>query len=223
MLGWGDEERCLDLMTAHHLVLGTNSKLQFDEETMRIAVIFGTTEGQVHKLAGYLGDMLRERGAIVEVLDGEIMPRETSLAEYDGVLIGTSVHAGAHQRFIIELADLHQRELNQIPSALFSVSIDPTRDLDEEEADQYNDYFSDQTHWNPVMEATFRGALPKNHYGFMKSLRSEALTRRRHAEIDPEHDYEYMDHITAEGFVDEFIDFLELSETQQPGANRPAP
>jgi menaquinone-dependent protoporphyrinogen oxidase len=159
----------------------------------------------------------------VEVLDGEIMPRETPFSGYDGILIGTSVHAGSHQRFILELADIHHRELNQIPSALFSVSIPPAQDFDEKKADDYNNYFSDQTHWNPIMEATFRGALPPNHLGIMKSLRTEALNRRRHNEIDVEHDYEFIDHITAEGFIDEFIDFLELHQTQQPGSTRPAP
>ena len=88
----------------------------------RILVVYATGYGQTARIAGRMADLLRHVGDDVTVLDAARSPQLLTVRAYDGVIVGSPVAFGRHQRSIRRFVLEHQDELNTRPSVFFSVS-----------------------------------------------------------------------------------------------------
>src|SRR5690554_5572978 len=87
----------------------------------RILIIYGTTHGQTAKIARFLGDEIRARGAEPDVvLAGEGAPGP---AGYAGVIVAASLHAGGFQRSVARWVRQHRARLREPHTAFLAVCL----------------------------------------------------------------------------------------------------
>ena len=88
----------------------------------KILIAYGTTEGQTARIADHIADAIRKRGVEAQALD---LKRSTdvSLEDYDGVIVGGSIHIGKHQDHVVDFVRANRFALERLPSAFFSVSL----------------------------------------------------------------------------------------------------
>ena len=67
----------------------------------RICIAFATGEGQTAKIADYIADVVRTEGLEADTVDiGHA--RDGALAGYDGIIVGSSIHMGKHDKHAVE-------------------------------------------------------------------------------------------------------------------------
>jgi menaquinone-dependent protoporphyrinogen oxidase len=186
----------------------------------RILMGFSTSEGQTAKVAEQVARTLRAAGCEVDVHDvGEISHR--SLADYDGVVLGASIHMGRHQPRMEKFVRNHRDELAGKPNAFFSVSMTASNS-DEKHQRQAEDcvhVFEQQTGWKPAMFALFAGALAYTHYGFILRFVIKRIAKKEGGPTDTSRDYELTNWESVAHFAEDFLRMLGMPSTNE----QPAP
>ena len=172
----------------------------------RIAVMYSTTEGQTEKIARHIADYLRTHGVDVALMHAGEVPLDYTLENSDAVVLGASIHVGHHQDDITEYVKKHANELNEIPSAFFSVSLSANDDM--EQAEEFVEEFSKKTGWKPDHGAAFRGALQYSKYNFIKRALMRSISEKHGGDTDTSKDYEYTDWSRVEAFAGRFLESL---------------
>lgn len=167
----------------------------------RILIAYASTHGHTAKIANRLAEVLRAEGAEVDLATKDVPGPEG----YDAVLVGASIHAGHHQRDIVDWVKHNARTLNHVPSAFFSVCLTAADDTDESrEATQgYLADFEERTGWTPTRRTTFAGALQYREYDFGTRLLMRLLMKRMHHPTDASRDYDYTDWDAVAAFARE--------------------
>ena len=173
----------------------------------KILIAYGTSEGQTAQIADHLAGVIRGRGLEVEALDLKQF-KDVSVAGYDAVIIGGSVHMGKHQEDVVNFVRKNRVDLERLPSAFFSVSL--AAHGDEAEAEGYVVAFEKETGWHPAQVALFAGALPYTHYGFLKRhlMKKIAADKPGSLGTDTSRDYVYTDWDEVSRFTEAFLERL---------------
>ncbi len=160
----------------------------------RVLVLFASTHGHTAKIAGRIGQALEQAGAPAEVRGADAKV-DLAPSDYAAVVVGGSIHAGHHQRELVEWARRHATSLSAMPSAFFSVSLTAADDTDEARATagQYVDEFVETTGWTPGRTASFAGALQYLEYDFFTRLLIKLMMHRDGHPTDSSQDYDYTD------------------------------
>lgn len=135
-----------------------------------ILILYGTTEGQTAKIAAEITAVVRGLDHHAELLNSAHIPDGLILSDYDALIIGASIHAGRYQRKLVDFVKTHRKQLEQIPSALFLVSLSAakTNARGHEWIKQCEAAFHQATGWQASTTAHFAGALKYREYGFIK-------------------------------------------------------
>lgn len=174
-------------------------------------VLYGTGEGQTAKVASRITDGLEKRGHDTTTIDIDELSDDLSLAEFDAVLIGSSIHVGKHHERIRDFVRANVEDLGTRPTALFQLSLSSAVDDPERraEAADYVDTFLEETDWHPDRIGLFGGALRYSKYGFLKRLMMKRIARDATGDVDPSQDYEYTEWAEVEAFANDFAAFVE--------------
>ncbi|WP_436935894.1 flavodoxin domain-containing protein [Halovenus marina] len=176
-----------------------------------VLVLYGTGEGQTAKVASQIAETLDGRGHDATSIDIENRPDEFALASFDAVLIGSSIHVGAHDEQIREFVSANRDELQRLPSGFFQVSLSSAVDDPERraEAANYVDTLLEETDWHPDRIGLFGGALRYSKYGFLKRLMMKRIAKGATGDVDTSQDYEYTDWAEVDAFASDFAAFVE--------------
>jgi menaquinone-dependent protoporphyrinogen oxidase len=175
-----------------------------------VLVLYGTGEGQAERVADRVASVIRERGHDVTLLRGDRIPSEFSLAAYDGVVVGASVHLGRHQRYVREFAVENGEELESMPSAFFSVSLSAAgEEHQREQARAVMEGFLEEVGWQPPVRAIVPGRLAYGQYGPVKRFVMKRIAKRAGGDTDTSRDHEYTDWEGVERFAEAFLERLE--------------
>ena len=166
----------------------------------RILIVYASTHGHTAKIADRIAVILRDDGNEVEVSTAG-----ASLDGYDAVVVGASIHAGHHQRELVEWARYRAAALGALPSAFFSVCLTAADEGEESRAATraYLDDFQERTGWAPRLTTTFAGALQYREYDFVTRLLMRLLMKHGHHPTDASRDYDYTDWDAVAGFARE--------------------
>lgn len=168
----------------------------------RFLLVYASTHGHTGRIAERVAAGLRAVGHDVVLDDraGETDPRP---GDYDAVVVGASIHAGHHQREIIDWARHHAVSLNMLPSAFFSVCLTAAEDDEQARAAVrgFLDDFEDRTGWLPRLRTTFAGALQYREYGFWTRLSMRVLMHRGGHPSDISRDHELTDWPAVDAFA----------------------
>src|SRR5678810_535277 len=176
----------------------------FGKKSMRVLIVYGTTEGQTRKIARFMEDVLQDVGHKVAIADAGDQP--PSPDQYDAILIGGSIHLHKYQAAVSYYITHHLVALNKMPGAFFSVCLAVASDMDEEhrEAEKITNDFLEHAGWRPLMTTQIAGALKYTQYDFFKRLIMKMIAKREGRTTDTSKDYEYTDWIAVREFVKEF-------------------
>ena len=167
-----------------------------------ILVLYASTHGHTAKIAARIADTLQQTGATVDLrrADRDIDPMPN---QYDAVIVGGSIHAGHHQREIVDWTHRHATTLNSMPSALFSVSLTAADDTDEARAAvrKYVDELVEETGWNARRTVSFAGALQYLEYEFFTRVLIKLMMHRGGHPTDTSQDDDFTDWEAVDDFA----------------------
>jgi menaquinone-dependent protoporphyrinogen oxidase len=168
-----------------------------------ILLIHASKHGHTAEIARRIAGVLEREGLRVDLRRAAEAPAPL---DYDGVVVGASIHAGSHQREIVDWAAHHHAALAQRPSAFFSSCLTVADGKPESwtTARGYVDAFVERTGWTPDLTATFAGALQYREYGFLTRIAIKQMMRKGGHPTDTSRDYDYTDWDAVEAFARAF-------------------
>jgi menaquinone-dependent protoporphyrinogen oxidase len=160
-----------------------------------ILIIYGTSEGQTARISEHISQVLKEEGHAVELANAHKLPKDFDLQNFDGVMVGASVHLGKHDRRIVDFVKANLAVLQEKPSAFFSVSLSAAGDDDRHEADieRLLTEFSEQTGWHPDRMEAIAGALMYTQYNLIVRFLMKRISKKEGGDTNTSRDYEYTD------------------------------
>lgn len=177
----------------------------------KVLIAYSTHEGQTAKIADFIATVLHGRGLEVDTCDVK-ESADPALFDYDGVVVGGSVHVGKHDKHIVEYVRRNHHALGGVPSAFFSVSL-ASAGGDTEEAQGYVDQFEQQTGWRPRRVALFGGGLPYRHLNFITRHMMKKIVEDKPGNLgtDLSRDYVYTEWDGVRRFAEDFAAELEAA------------
>jgi menaquinone-dependent protoporphyrinogen oxidase len=167
-----------------------------------ILIIYASNHGATAQIASRIAETLKDDGARTDLRD---VGSATSIAlsDYDAVVVGGSIHAGHHQRALVDWAKQHATQLNELPAVFFSVSLSAAEESDEARATarKYVGDFLDETGWTPRARTSFAGALQYREYDFMTRLLIRLIARHQGQPTDTSRDFVFTDWDAVERFA----------------------
>jgi len=173
-----------------------------------IVILYDTTEGQTRKISQHVSDVVTGARHQVELHDIRKLPAGFSVDQFDAAIVGASIHLGKHSKRFTEFVALHQTDLDNIPTAFFSVSLSAAGPEEEKkrEAEKFVTDLLEQTGWNPKMTATFGGGLLYREYWFLKRWLMKKIAKDGGKDTDTSKNHVYTDWDDVDHFVAEFLD-----------------
>ena len=156
-------------------------------------------------IAGRLAEALRAHGVDVELRDvkqiGAVDP-----GGYDAVVAAASLHAGHHQRAMVDWVKGNRDALAARPTLFVSVSLTAAEDTPEaREATQHCiEDFEEETGWKPGRSEAVAGCLQYREYDVFTRVLMRLKMRQGGHPADPSQDHEYTDWAALERLAEEF-------------------
>jgi len=157
-------------------------------------VVYATTHGHTARISGRIAEELRGHGYEVDLVD--VAAADTARpADHDIVVVGGSVHAGHHQRDLVDWARRERDELAASGAAFFSVSLTAAEDTAEGRAATASmiDAFATDSGWTPTHAEPVAGALQYREYDFFTRTLMKLLMKRGGHSTDTSQDHDFTD------------------------------
>ena len=147
---------------------------------MRLLIVYGTTDGMTARIAEHMAEVMRAAGQQVRVTRADDQRFHADLGEFDGVLVGASLHAGGFQRSVAQFVRRHAAELGKMPNAFFAVCLAvASRDPRERQAAaRIAAAFPRDCGWIPDRTEVIAGALMFSRYGFLRRFALKRIARK---------------------------------------------
>jgi menaquinone-dependent protoporphyrinogen oxidase len=172
---------------------------------MRILLLYGTSEGQTRKIAGFVGERLAGLGHRVVIMNAAatLLPDPRS---FDAILVAASVHLGRYQPAVIRYVREHRAAISARVNAFLSVSLAAAGHEPEDNAglEKCLADFVQASGWTPERVHHVAGAFRYTAYGFLTRCVMKYKAYRRGAPTDTRHDYELTNWDDVARFTDTF-------------------
>ncbi|WP_058828365.1 flavodoxin domain-containing protein [Haloferax sp. Q22] len=176
-----------------------------------ILVAYGSKEGQTEKIAGRIAEALASRGHDARTISVADDAAGEAVADADAVLVGSSIHLGAHSKPVYEFVREYREDIEARPNGFFQVSLSSALDDEDARAEvaTYIDEFVEESGWHPERMAAFGGALRYSEYGFLTRMMMKRIAKDSTGDTDASRDYEYTDWDEVESFAADFAEYVE--------------
>ena len=174
---------------------------------MRILIVYGSTQGQTHKIAEFAAERWRDQGHDVAVFDAALIASTLDPLGYDVTLVAASLHAGTYQPAVVRFVRDHAPPLASVPSAFISVSLSAAGNDAGDLAGlkHAEEAFFARTGWHPAHVHHAAGALAYTHYNVVLRWFMRRIARARGASTDTSQDNELTDYAALAKFLDGFL------------------
>lgn len=188
----------------------------------RIAVIFGTTDGQTERIARHVVKTLLEGHHTVDLIDTRVSPPFPSLKGHDAAIVAGSVRMGKFQRKLVGFVRSRRDELSAMRTAFLAVSLSAARETPAAKREVKNTIarFVEKTSWKPDAILPVAGALLYKSYGFFTRRVMLLISRMVGGDTDTSRDYEYTDWKAVADFARRFSAALRIIEAEGAPAAR---
>ena len=184
----------------------------------KLAVVYGTTEGQTAKIANRIVAVANEHDHIAQAYNAQKGSTGFELSLYDAIIVGASLHVGSYQKSVENFIKAHLTELRKMPNAFFSVSLaaaDPS-DKNQRALAECANKLQQRTGWYPQHVVQFAGALKYQKYSWWQRLIMKWIAKSAGGDTDTSRDYEYTNWHEVDKFTLRFL--IYLSEKEQASA-----
>ena len=171
-----------------------------------VLIVYGTGDGQTEKIARYMAHRVDVSGIPVVVVNAA-SGANPDPAQFGGVIVAASVHAGGYQRAVRKWVTRNVDRLNRMPTAFVSVCLgvlqhEPAVDRD---LARIMTAFFDRTRWHPVTREIVAGALKWTQYNPLERWVMRRIVRQAGSQdLDTSRDYEYTNWDAVGEFVRRF-------------------
>jgi menaquinone-dependent protoporphyrinogen oxidase len=180
-----------------------------------VAVFYATREGQARRVAEEVAAGLRKRGLDAVLAEVRDAGATVDPGACSAIVLAASVHAGRHEREMIDFARRHRETLRAMPNAFLSVTLSEAgaerKDVTPDEHARFvadvgamTDRFVADTDWRPEHVVPVAGALRYSQYNFFVRLIIKRIARQAGGSADTRRDYEYTDWAALDAFVEAF-------------------
>ena len=192
-----------------------------NQPPIRIGVFFATREGHTQRISERIAADLRTLGFDVDLLAVR-HPLPFSLSNYSAAVLAASVHAGSHEKEMVQFVKDHRSELERITTAFLSVTLSEAgaerRDATPIEhaqfvvdVDRMLGKFFKETQWHPTLAKPVAGALLYTHYNFLVRLIMRRIAKKAGGATDTSREYVYTDWVGLDKFVDDLAEEIQGS------------
>jgi menaquinone-dependent protoporphyrinogen oxidase len=145
----------------------------------RIMIVYGTRPLHTADLSDRIAETLRSTGHEVDVFNLHVHAPRPLPRDYDAVVVGASVHAGAYEREVRRWVRSHAGELTAMPNAFFSVSLASANHDERSNAEIASAVgsFEKETGWRPARVEELAGALVYSKYNWILRRMRRIVTR----------------------------------------------
>lgn len=174
----------------------------------KILIVFSSKEGQTQKIASFLNDKISSHKITVDVFDCDSLSSNIPLFNYDGFIIGASVHMGSFSHGVQRWVKDNSFFLKKKPSAFYSVCLGILEKGNNSlisEGHIVTDFFA-ATEWYPTLWRIFAGALKYSKYNWFVKRIMKRISQKAGFYSDTKHDYEFTDWDDVEVFANQFLD-----------------
>jgi menaquinone-dependent protoporphyrinogen oxidase len=182
---------------------------------MRAAVFFATREGQSERVAERVAADLRSRGVDTDVVAVKHVHDEFDWRDYDTAFLVASVHAGHHEKEMIEFVRHSKSELERLHAPFLSLTLSeagaelpgnspPVREAAHADALRMIDDFAKETGWRPAHALTVAGALAYSKYNFFVRWIMKRIAHNAGFDGPSTRDYEFTDWPAVDQFVEQY-------------------
>jgi menaquinone-dependent protoporphyrinogen oxidase len=179
---------------------------------MRTAVFYATREGQSERVAERVANDLRSRDIDADVIDVKHVHGEFDWWDYDAAFVVASVHAGHHEKEMIEFVRNSKSDLERLHAPFLSLTLsqagaeletntEAQRDASHADALRMVADFANETGWRFEHSLTVAGALMYSKYNFLVKWIMKRIAHKAGFEGPTSRDYEF----TNWPAVDEFV------------------
>jgi menaquinone-dependent protoporphyrinogen oxidase len=173
----------------------------------RIAIVFSSATGQTKKIARYLEEKIQQSGFSTVLIDADLEPQVSLPSSIDGIIYGTPVYRSRYRPTLLAWSQRHVRELEHVPSAFFTVSLNAADRREQARPDDealLRDFFR-QTRHVPAFAASFAGALKYREYSWFIRWIMRTKSKRAGGDTDTSRDYEYTNWEQVDAFANDFL------------------
>lgn len=170
---------------------------------MKVLLLYSSRDGQTRAIALYMANVLQDF-AICDVMD-LLRADYIDLSQYQGIIIGASVHYGNFNPLLFKFINQHTEQLNHMQSAFFAVNL--TARKPEKRSPQTNVYvrkFLLKISWKPQACAVFAGALRYPHYKWFDKVMIKFIMWITDGETNTSKEVEYTDWQQVADFAKSF-------------------
>jgi len=180
---------------------------------MRAAVFFATREGQSQRVAERVASDLRARDIDTDVVDVKHVHGEFEWHEYDVAFVVASVHAGHHEKEMIEFVRRSKGELERLHAPFLSLTLSEAgaelpnnppqvREAAHADAQRMIGDFARETGWRPEHALTVAGALAYSKYNFFVKWIMKRIAHKAGFDGPTNRDYEFTNWPSVDRFVE---------------------
>ncbi len=171
-----------------------------------LPIFYATSEGQTARIADAIAQHLSAAGHPASAVD--ITAPEAKAWSVEAVpllILGASVHAGAHSRAAERFVKRHLGQVSDSRCAFFSVSMSASSSESRAQADENLARFLTRCDWNPVLTQCIAGRLAYTKYGWIKRRFMRRIAENMNAPTDTAQDHEFTDWEQVRDFADRLI------------------
>ena len=176
----------------------------------RIAIVIPAENGHTTRIANQRASQLNRLDATVDLVNVASQDglSASDLAQYDAVIVGCPVYLGDFPQLLMDWTWEHRDQLNMMPSAFFTVSLnaaDPrpkARAIDDKVLRNY----LVQTDFRPRFVASVGGALEYTRYGFFKRCVLQGVSAAAGGPTDTSRDFDLTNWADVAQFVSAFFE-----------------
>ncbi|WP_300004788.1 menaquinone-dependent protoporphyrinogen IX dehydrogenase [uncultured Cedecea sp.] len=179
---------------------------------MKTLILYSTRDGQTREIATRLGAELKVSGLESDILN---LHDNASIhwADYDRVVLGASIRYGHFHRSVSAFIQKHLQQLNNLPSAFFSVNLVARKpEKNTPETNSYTRKFLLNSPWHPDCCAVFAGALRYPRYGWLDKFMIRLIMKMTDGETDTSKEVVYTDWQQVSFFA---VEIAQLGSKQQ--------
>lgn len=186
---------------------------------MRILVLYGTSEGQTQKIAGFIAERLKQLNHDTELLNVTRQSVNMDTTRFDAVILAARVHGGQHHRGTVSFVARQKAALEAMPNAFVSVSMSAAHHLPDDEGRlaEYKRQFIESTAWTPERFYEVAGARLYTRHGPLTRWILGIVDRHRY---DTNVDHEFTDWAALATFVTEWAEDAERRLKKLSAARR---
>lgn len=194
-----------------------------------VAVLYATREGHTQRIAEQVAAGLRGRGLDASASNVRDAAPVLDLGGCSAIVLAASVHAGRHEREMIDFAKAHGERLRSLPNAFLSVTLSEAgverRDATAQEHARFVadvkrmiDRFVEATGWRPEHAVPVAGALRYSQYNFLVRLVMKRIAKQAGGSTDTSRDHEYTDWKALDDFTAAFAEEVKERGSESAGA-----